>query len=283
MVGRWQACLLALQLSCELVESETTLDAGKMEALESGQKAMEDPKMQEKMELIKTVMGSKELAAKLMSPELKSDPELQPMFEDLKKVAGGGMNELLATMQKYMQDDKLLAKLGDRIGDMPEEVMEKVRGSVGTVAGAKGIDTNNFVDAARDGNVEVVDEFLAAGEDVDTVDPETRSALHFAAGAGHMPVVKSLIMARAAGAVRSECSGKNCRAVVDAEGNTPLYYAAGYGHVPIVLALLEAGARATANFKGQSPADAARVQKGNPVAEDPALMERLEVSAHAEL
>merc|ERR1712048_958442 len=71
----------------------------------------------------------------------------------------------------------------------------------------KGVDTHGFLDAAREGHLAIIDDLLAADENVDASDDQGRSALHYASGAGHLAVVNALIKARAAGAVRSECKG----------------------------------------------------------------------------
>lgn len=44
---------------------------------------------------------------------LQEDPELKPMFEEMQK---GGMPALM----KYMNDPKWLAKVGEKLGDIPQ-------------------------------------------------------------------------------------------------------------------------------------------------------------------
>eukprot|EP00747_Dinoflagellata_sp_TGD_P184789 gnl/TRDRNA2_/TRDRNA2_40750_c0_seq1.p1 gnl/TRDRNA2_/TRDRNA2_40750_c0~~gnl/TRDRNA2_/TRDRNA2_40750_c0_seq1.p1 ORF type:complete len:295 (+),score=88.16 gnl/TRDRNA2_/TRDRNA2_40750_c0_seq1:105-989(+) len=228
-------------------------------AMAKGEQMMEDPKMKEQMKIAETVMASQEMKEKLES--LQSDPELKGMFEEIK---GGDFSGMIASMQKYMQDPEFLKKLGNKMGDLPSTVLED--------AGLKekdGPKADNLLDATRQGHTKAVLELVAKGQDVNEVDAEARSPLHFAAGAGHMEVVTALLTARAD------------TALADAQGSTPLLFAAGYGHIDISLSLLEAGATATRNKNGQSPADVARLTSTNPVAADAALLARLEVRGRA--
>lgn len=77
------------------------------------------------------------------------------------------------------------------------------------------------------GNEELLKELLAAGADVDEVDEEGRTALHFAAGYGEIACAKLLIEAKAK------------LDLVDNNQNTALHYAAGYGQAESVKLLVE--------------------------------------------
>jgi ankyrin repeat protein len=81
--------------------------------------------------------------------------------------------------------------------------------------------------AAAAGNEELLKELLAAGADVDEVDEEGRTALHFAAGYGEIACAKLLIDAKAK------------LDLVDNNQNTALHYAAGYGQAESVKLLVE--------------------------------------------
>ncbi|GAQ90615.1 Chloroplast SRP43 Subunit of Signal Recognition particle [Klebsormidium nitens] len=85
--------------------------------------------------------------------------------------------------------------------------------------------------AARKGDVKALTEFLQdEGRDVNAVDENRRTALHFVAGLGNEEALQLLMEAGA----EVEPSDK--------EGFTPLHIAAGYMHINIVKLLLEFGA-----------------------------------------
>lgn len=101
--------------------------------------------------------------------------------------------------------------------------------------------------AAKAGNLDKVQELLAAGTDVNTTDPEDtweRTALMQAARMGHAEVVK-LLLSKGADVTRQG----------DATGSSPLKEAAYKGHLEVVKALLAAGAQPDFNTdsEGRSP------------------------------
>jgi len=86
------------------------------------------------------------------------------MFEDIQK---GGMPALM----KYMNDPEWLAKVGNKMGDVAEMMASgAVGGAGGGAAAAPAAPTaiptvNNLFDAAKAGDLEAVEDFVAIGRD----------------------------------------------------------------------------------------------------------------------
>lgn len=185
------------------------------------------------------------------------------MFAEIER---GGMPALM----KIMNDPKWLSKLGERLGDLPEPAAAAA-GGFGGPAAAAGLasppvpEVKDLHDAAKYGDLEGAEDFIAIGKDVNAVDAEARTPLHFAAGAAHLEIAEALV---AAGAQLE---------AVDSKGNTPLMYAAGYGRPALVGLLLDKGASTGGkNGTGKTAAELARLDPRNPVSQDAALMARLE-------
>jgi len=186
-------------------------------------------------------------------------------------IAKGGMPALM----KIMADPKWLTKLGSRLGDL-ESLLPPAPGGGANPAGpaASGAaaaaaappmpEVNDLFDAAKYGDLEGCEDFIAVGKDVNARDAEKRTPLHFAAGAAHLDVARALVEA-----------GADLEAA-DSKLNTPLMYAAGYGRPALVAMLLDRGAStASRNETGKAAADLAALSPRNPVALDAALMARL--------
>lgn len=188
------------------------------------------------------------------------------MFEEIKK---GGMPALM----KIMNDPKWLTKLGERLGDVDLPQPAAAGGPAAAAAAAAAMpagqppmpDIKDLHDAAKYGDLEGAEDFIAIGKDVNAVDAESRTPLHFAAGAAHLEIAEALIEAGA------ELES------VDSKGNTPLMYAAGYGRPALVALLLDRGASVSGkNGTGKTAADLAGLDPRNPVSQDAALMARLQ-------
>ena len=109
----------------------------------------------------------------------------------------------------------------------------------------------NIHEAASTGNVKRVKEFLKAGVNVDTPDPDGWTALHFAANNGDIALVNALLKAGAR---------VNAKTRVEEGGDTPLHLAALSGHTEVASALLKAGAKVDArDNRGNTPLHAASV------------------------
>jgi len=158
---------------------------------------------------------------------LEHDPELAPILEDIKK------NGLEAVM-KHMQNEELMLKFSQKMGGLPQEVqgvMQKIESTSLTLH-----------EAAKNGDLKAVGEFLEKKKPLDAQDHKGITPLGYAIGANRIAVVKLLLDKRA-----------NPFAV-DASGNSGLHYAAGYGRKELCEYLLKVGASVSqSNAQGQTP------------------------------
>eukprot|EP00931_Biecheleriopsis_adriatica_P034661 TRINITY_DN1_c0_g1_i1.p1 TRINITY_DN1_c0_g1~~TRINITY_DN1_c0_g1_i1.p1 ORF type:complete len:269 (+),score=79.61 TRINITY_DN1_c0_g1_i1:57-863(+) len=158
---------------------------------------------------------------------LEHDPELKDIFEDIKK------NGLEAAM-KYYQDEELMLKISQKMGGVPQDLQPVL----------KKIDETPLTlhEAAKQGDLKAVQEFLAKKKPLDSHDHKGITALGYAIGANRIAIVKLLMDSRA-----------NPYAV-DSSGNSGLHYAAGYGRKELLEYLLKIGASASQpNAQGQTP------------------------------
>jgi hypothetical protein len=221
----------------------------KMQAM---QEAMKDPAVQQQMQAMQQFQSNEALKKKM--EELKDDPELKDMFEDIKKNGMGAF-------QKYYNDPKVLAKIGSRIQDVVPAQSAAPQAAPEDQAPPE---INTLIDAAKYGDIEAVEDFIAIGKDVNTKDEELRSPLHFAAGTGNTEIARILIESGA----ELECR--------DSKGNTPLHYAAGYGRPDVTRVLCDCGCdRSAKNGTGKTPADLVAAAPKNPINADPALCQKL--------
>jgi len=166
---------------------------------------------------------------------MESDPELAPIFEDIKK---NGMEALM----KYYQDEELMLKVSQKMGGIPGEVQGALKKLEETPL--------NLHEAAKNGDLKAVNEYLAKKQPLDGQDQKGITPLGYAIGANRIAVVKLLLDNRA-----------NPFAV-DAAGNSGLHYAAGYGRKELCEYLMKVGASATqANAQGQTPMAVATMNK----------------------
>jgi len=158
---------------------------------------------------------------------LEQDPELAPMFEEIKK------NGLEAAM-KHCQDEELMLKVSKKMGGMPQELqatMKKIEEASLSVH-----------EAAKNGDLKAVQEYMSKGQPLDAQDHKGITPLGYAIGANRIAVVKLLLDKRA-----------NAYAV-DSTGNSGLHYAAGYGRKELLEYLMKTGMNVNLfNSKGQTP------------------------------
>ena len=172
-----------------------------------------------------------------------------------------------AAIAKYWEDEKFLDKIGRRLADAmpaaparpppppPQQPPEEV---------------TNLLEAARWGDLEAVEDFIAVGRNVNEADKEGRRPLHFAVAFGKGEAGAEVLAALLA------AKGIELNAT-DVKKNTPLHYAAGYGRGEYAAALLDAGADGAAqNDTGKTAADLARLSPQNPLSKDAALLARLD-------
>jgi len=172
---------------------------------------------------------------------LEQDAELASVFEDIKK---NGME----AMMKYYQDEELMLKISQKMGGLPEDLKDKMQKLQDTPL--------NIHEAAKNGDLKVVNEFLAKKQPLDAQDARGITPLGYAIGANKIAVVKLLLDNRA-----------NPFAV-DQKGNGGLHYAAGYGRKELVEYLMKTGASVNqANADGQTPISVATTNRHTAVVE----------------
>lgn len=195
---------------------------------------------------------------------------MKEKFEEIEK---GGFG----AMMKAMSDVKFLEKVGRAVGPPPgtspggEASPSPSASQTPPSAPAPDVasepqipEINTILDAAKYGDVEAVEDFLAIGKDPNLVDEFNRSPLHFAVSIQHMGIIDALLAA-----------GANVE-IKDSKNNTPLHYAAGYGRVEAVRRLLEAGADGSMkNENGKTPADVAKLSDKNPILQEADLIQKL--------
>ncbi|BDA43826.1 Ankyrin repeat domain-containing protein 2A [Coccomyxa sp. Obi] len=179
---------------------------------------------------------SPEQMAKMM--QLKEDPELKPIFDDIE--ANGA-----AAMEKYWNDTELMSKISQKMSSMnlgpatPPRKQDNLKGLPSTLH-----------DAAKVGDEASLKRLIEEGANVNEKDGRGISPLGVAVGFNRISCVKALL---AAGADVHQ---------TDARGSTVLHYAAGYGRKEAAQLLLAAGAKTDAqNADGQTPSAVAELNK----------------------
>lgn len=208
------------------------------------QEAMKNPEVQQQMQQAQQAMANPELQKRMA--ELKDDPQFEEMF---KEIETGGMPALM----KFINDPQVLSKLGKKLEGVqmaPPPNAEPV--------------INDLFDAARHGDLEATEDFLAVGKDASMQDDEGRTPLHYAAAHDHTRIAQVLV------------DGKADLEKRDSKNNTPLHYACGYGRLDLVDILLRSGANVEVeNQNGNKPIDLAKLNEKNPVLADKEIVEQL--------
>merc|ERR1719446_1727724 len=131
-----------------------------------------------------------------------------------------------------------MLKISQKMGGMPKELAPAL----------KKIDETplNIHEAAKNGDLKAVQEFLEKKQPLDAQDQKGITPLGYAVGANRIAVVKLLLDSRA-----------NPFAV-DSSGNSALHYASGYGRKELVEYLLKTGGSVSqSNSQGLRPLDVA--------------------------
>lgn len=84
-------------------------DPAVAERMKQMQEMMQRPEMQQQLAEMQAYMQNQQIQQRMQ--QLRDDPELKGMFEEIQS---GGMGALM----KYMNDPKVLAKIGEKIGDV---------------------------------------------------------------------------------------------------------------------------------------------------------------------
>jgi hypothetical protein len=188
---------------------------------------------------IKNFLESQVLAANVSEEgqqekmrQLEQDPELKPMFEDIKQ---NGPDVLM----KYLQDEEIMRKVSQKLGgispEMTKALMQIKDSSV------------SLHDAARRGDLQRLQEFAKDGKDINGKDFKGVTPLGYAVGHDQLSCVKVLIDMKA-----------NLNEI-DSAGNSAVHFAAGYGRVKVLEHLLARGANASkVNQMGMTPLAAAQ-------------------------
>jgi len=167
--------------------------------------------------------------------QLQEDPELKPMFDDIKE---NGPDVLM----KYLQNEDIMRKVSQKLGGINPEMMKQL-----TAINESSVSLH---DAAKRGDLQKLQEFIADGKDVNAKDFKGVTALGYAVGHDQLSVVKVLIDAKA-----------NINDV-DSAGNSAVHFAAGYGRVKVLEHLLARGANASkVNQMGLTPLGVAQQNK----------------------
>jgi Ankyrin repeats (3 copies) len=233
--------------------------AAQMQAMEE---QMKNPQVQQEMAAMQQMMSNPQYMQRMA--ELREDPELAPIFEEIK--AGG-----MGAMMKFMNDPAFLSKIGEKLGDLDLPGMSAgaaappvPMNAAAAAASAPPPVVNNILDAAKYGDVEAVEDYMAIGKG-DLRDENGRGCLHYAVAYDQGAAAAALLD-----------NGADVSAV-DAGGNTPLHYAAGYGRGNAVKALVRVGADVNLkNGDGQTAAELIRGEPRNPLNTDAEIMAMLE-------
>jgi len=106
-----------------------------------------------------------------------------------------------------------------------------------------------LIESAKRGNEDQIEELLELGHEVDEKDGLNCTALHWAAGGGHLGAVRALVAAKA-----------DVNAVNKA-GDTPLHKSSWKNHTAVVSFLLQSGgSKDIKNGEGKTPFDLARIR-----------------------
>ena len=165
-----------------------------------------------------------------------------------------------------MNDPEVLNKIGEKMGDIESMVANAPPPPPAVTAAAAGPPpvVNNILDAAKYGDIEAIEDYMAIGKG-DLRDDNQRTALHYAVAYNQGGAAKALLD-----------NGADVSAVDDSR-NTALHFAAGYGRAGAVRGLVEVGADITAkNSDGKTAAELIRGEPRNPLNNDAALLDLLD-------
>jgi len=186
----------------------------------------------------KQASGDKALEDRMKA--LESDPELAKLFADVKE---GGIE----AMMKYWEDEEMMLKMSQKLGGIPKELEPALK---------KIEEPLTLHEAAKEGDLAKVQDFLGKGQPIDAQDVRGVTPLGYAIGMNRIAVVKALLDGRA-----------NPHSV-DSSGNSGLHFAAGYGRKELCEYLVRVNANVNqSNSRGQTPLAAATMNRQTAVIE----------------
>jgi len=221
---------------------------------------MNNPMVQQQMQAMNNMVANPDMQKRIAA--LKDDPAFADFFDDLKKNGPGAM-------MKWANDRAFLQRLNDALGG--EEAIRAAAGGIAPPAAAPAApaapapEVETLHDAARYGDVEAVEDFIAIGKDINARDSSSRTPIHYAIAFGKGDDGEEIFnLLLEAGADLT---------ATDEKKNTPLHYACGYGKPFAVRALLEKGCDKQAkNGTGKTPLDLVKLEPKNPINNDADLL-----------
>ncbi len=222
---------------------------------------MQNPAVQQQMQAMNNMVANPDMQKRIAS--LKDDPAFADFFDDLRKNGPGAM-------MKWANDKDFLQRLNDALGG--EEAIRAAAGGIAPPEAqeppAPTPEVETLHDAARYGDIEAVEDFIAIGKDINARDSSSRTPIHYAIAFGKGDTGEEIFnLLLEAGADLT---------ATDEKKNTPLHYACGYGKPFAVKALLEKGCDKTAtNGTGKTPLELVKLEPKNPINNDSELVASL--------
>lgn len=241
------------------------------EQMKQMQGMMSNPMVQQQMQAMQNMVQNEDMQRKIAG--LKDDPEFKDFFDDLRANGPGAM-------MKYSTDQAFLKKLNDKLGGeeairaaaggaIPAEAVPPGGAAPPPAAPAPPPEVETLHDAARYGDIEAVEDFLAIGKDVNARDSSQRTPIHYAIAFGKGSAGEEVFDLL----IEADSIDLSAR---DEKQNTPLHYACGYGKIFAVKKLLEMNSDVTAkNGTGKTPLDLVKLEAKNPINEDAELLKLL--------
>ncbi|CAL6355788.1 predicted protein [Bathycoccus prasinos] len=241
------------------------------EQMKQMQGMMSNPMVQQQMQAMQNMVQNEDMQRKIAG--LKDDPEFKDFFDDLRANGPGAM-------MKYSTDQAFLKKLNDKLGGeeairaaaggaIPAEAVPPGGAAPPPAAPAPPPEVETLHDAARYGDIEAVEDFLAIGKDVNARDSSQRTPIHYAIAFGKGSAGEEIFDLL----IEADSIDLSAR---DEKQNTPLHYACGYGKIFAVKKLLEMNSDVTAkNGTGKTPLDLVKLEAKNPINEDAELLKLL--------